>query len=226
MAKKRNASKANKKKPFGNDVSNVPRTMVDVGLGFPKKMLTKLKYNETITLNSTTGALANYQYRLNSINDTNATGAGGRPLYYNQFYGVYNHACVIGAKIQVKFISLEGNTVPMNVCLWQNDDTTIVPSLLTSMVEQGKAKRQLLGSAGVGVKTLTMGWSPKKTFGGSVLGNDQLRASAGSNPIETSVAVISVQSADPTSFVTTSCIAQVYVEYVVVFSELKDVVGS
>lgn len=54
------------------------------------RVQTRLKYNETISITSTMGAMVDYQFRLNSIYDPDLTGGGHQPLGRDQLAGLYN----------------------------------------------------------------------------------------------------------------------------------------
>lgn len=203
---------------------NVPKNIVNFGLGFPKRAITKLKYSDTLVLTSNTGTISHYKFGLNTLYDPNTTGTGHQPMMFDQMMQVYNHFTVIASKITVRFIPYEANTIPTGICLSQDDDNTITPTSWSSFQEQSKAKTLILGSDGGSGKTLTMGWSAKKTYGGSVLANNLLRGNVAADPTEKSFALISLVAADNVS--TVSVAAQVYIEYVAVFSELRDVNGS
>lgn len=200
------------------------KSTVNAGLGFPVKMLVKQKYTETVFMNSNLGTLANYLFSLNGLYDPNFTGAGHQPMYFDQYMAIYNHFTVIGAKITVTFVPYETNTTPLRVALWQNDDTTVTPTTMDSIQEQSIATASILGSGGDAKVTKSFKWSPKKVFGGSLLANSLFRGNSGANPTEQSYGVISVQSANVTD--TNSCSALVHIEYITVYSELKDIVGS
>lgn len=208
----------------GNTFNNlVPRNNVFMGLGFPKKMVVRQKYIDTFQMSSVSGALSTHQYALNGLYDPDITASGHQPMYFDQYMAIYNHYTVIGCKMTVRFMGHESMIVPMNVALWQNDDSTITPSLLNTYGEQSKSQVFLIGSDGGNSKTLTLKWSPRKTFG-PVLANTLLRGNNGANPQETSVGVIAVQSADGIQNGTMT--VQVMLEFITVYTELRDIVGS
>lgn len=206
----------------GTQVTKLNRT-ISTGIGLPKKLLSTLKYNDTIRLTSTGGAINNYQFILNGLYDTDYTGTGHQPMYFDQLMGIYNHYTVLGAKMTVRFQAYDENIVPVKIGLWQNDDTTITPTDFNSSVEQSKGQQELIGNGGEGQKILQMKWSAKQTFG-PPLANTLLRGSSAANPTENSVGVITVQSAD--IITTTQVIVQVELEFITMFTELKDINGS
>lgn len=210
------------KKAAANKTTKLNRS-VATGIGLPKRLISTLKYSDTIRLESTAGAIKNHQFILNGLYDTDFTGVGHQPMYFDQLMGIYNHYTVVGCKLVVRYQAYDENIVPVKVGLWQNDDTTITPADFNSAVEQSKGQQELVGNGGEGQKTLTMKWSAKQTFG-PPMANTLLRGSASANPTEQSVGVITVQSADVIT--TTQTIVQVELEFITVFTELKDITGS
>lgn len=198
----------------------IPKNNVSVGLGFPKKMCAKLKYVETIGLTSSVGAVNWYQYIMNGLYDPNFTGTGHQPMYFDQYMAIYAHYTVVGCKVTVRFVATEGNTVGIKVALWQNDDTSVVPTNLEAMSEQSISRYCILTEGNAASKVMTLKWSAKKTFGGSVMANNSLLGTISNNPNENSVAVIGVQSVDGTT--TSSVTCQVTMEFITVFSEIRD----
>lgn len=199
-------------------------TRVVAGIGLPKQLLSTLKYNDTFYLSSSSGTITTWQYILNGLYDPDYTGTGHQPMYFDQLMGIYNHYCVIGTKMKVTFTAYDENIVPMTVGLWQNDDTAIVPTNFNSMTEQSKGKQAVIGNGGDGQVTLELKWSAKQTFGNGVLANNALRGSASANPTENCVGVLVIQSAD--KITTTALVVQVELEFITMFTELKDISGS
>jgi len=217
-------SKKKSKKTFKKKAkaTTVLKNMVNMGAGFPKKLIVTQKYVGAHVFTSTGGALVNYQYALNGCYDTDITGVGHQPMYFDQYMALYNHYTVIGAKMIVEFTPYSAGQTPMNVALWQNDDTTIVPATWITMAEQTKSKAICIPSGEK--RTLTLKWSARKTFGKPVMGKDSLQGTVSSNPTELSVGVISLNSADLTTSV--NCIVNVRMEYIVCYEELKDMNSS
>jgi len=216
------------KKRSGNPSSlksQVPKQMAIMGKGFPNRIMTKQVYMDTISLVAGAGSVNHYQFILNGLYDPDYTGIGHQPMYFDQYMALYNHYTVIGAKIQITAIGSEGNTVPTEIVLWQNDDTTITPSgSFATQQEQDKSKYMLLGSGGDSKGSLSLKWSAKKTFSGSTLNNSLLRGSSSANPSETSVACIGIRPADNVTNV--QVFFQVKIEFISVYYELKDIAGS
>jgi hypothetical protein len=197
---------------------------VKLGKGFPKKMTVDHKYVDNFTLTSTSGVMAKYVFNCNGLFDPNQTGTGHQPAYYDTLTGIYNHYTVIGAKITIKACYTAESNVPTYVSLTQDDDGSLSTSDIQTVAESSTGSIRLVGPKNQGITLLTNKWSAKKTFGGSVLGNDNLQGTVSTNPTEKTTWVIAIQAADVVS--TTSMFVEVNISYIAVWEELKELVAS
>lgn len=226
-AKRRNKYKRNVKRAqlaasvstAANRYSRVPKAYVNQGIGFPAKQAATLKYVENLVMTGTTGATVNHMFRLNSLYDPDYTSTGHSPIYFFQYMNIYNHYCVTGCKMTVTFQPWANNPAPITTILWQNDDTTITPTVPYQQAEQSKS--QVAVSNGQAAPSrLQLTWSARKTFGPNPLDNSNLRGTVTSNPAEESFGCISIRAADNISTVNVSALVEI--EYFGVFTELKD----
>lgn len=204
-----------------------PKNNVYLGLGFPKKVSVTHKYNETIVLTTgALGALNTYNFSCNGMYDPNVSGTGHQPLYFDQVGAMYNHYTVIGSKITVTFSNQTGvdnNNRPCTVGILVTDDGTITGTVDT-LKENGYARWKWTGSLGYEKAIVTNKWSAKKTFGGSIMGNDQLQGTPNVNPTEQSYYTLFVSSEQ--SAIASSIVADVSITYIAVWDELKEVASS
>lgn len=219
--------KKKKKSTIKRKRYNKPRLYrsVKTGLGFPAKITMTHRYFETIDINSVSGSTAQCQFRANGIFDPNYTGVGHQPLYYDQMTALYNHWTVIGSKITVSVAHAATNNTNSTVCLYVNDDTSIVPTL-NSLIEQSKAKFVVMPVSNVDPYRLTTTWSLKKEFGTSkgCLINTAMGGTAGADPSEQSLYSICIFPQNVSSTQTYNL--EVLISYIVVWTELKDIGGS
>jgi len=205
----------------------VPRNLntVVAGQGFPKKMIMTHKYSELYNLSSVLGAQTNHNIRCNGMYDPFASGAGHQPMYFDQMSALYNHYTVIGSKITYT-ISSDSITQGGAVCsFYINDDTTVVPSIVSGASLEQSSSRYLFIPAGCNDNyKRTMKWSARKTFGISAfVGKDPYKGTSVSDPSEQSVFTLSFTG---TNVNTVYLTVHVLVEYIAVWTELKDIVGS
>lgn len=202
------------------------RNTVSLGRGFPRKMVMTHKYVDIISLTGTGGAIATRQYVCNGMYDPDYTGVGHQPMYFDQMTALYNHYTVIGSRIKVRTLNTYGpaSAPAYWFTLSQNDDGTISYNSLSTLSERSDGSYRLVTAGSTSTPFLMNKWSAKKTFGGSPLANDNLQGTSSANPAEITNWVLAIQAADNLSTVTTSFVVEI--EYIAVWTELKEINGS
>lgn len=191
--------------------------------GFPKKLLMKHKYVDTISVTNTSGLNSNYQWRCNGMYDPNYSGGGHQPLYFDQMTAIYNHYTVIGSRIKVTLTPSAVYAVGANIALFINDDTTISVSTIQNAQEQHSGKFRIAAAGANQPINMYSKWSAKKTFGGSVLGNDLLQGTSSSDPAEQSIYTVLIYPLDGGQ---QTWYVNVEIEYLAVWDELRDIAQS
>lgn len=200
------------------------KSIVSVGLGFPKKTLVTHKYAEVFNLNTgAAGATAYYDFSCNGMYDPNITGTGHQPYYFDQYSALYDHYCVIGSKITVKFTPTNITYPPTLVGCFINDDTTKTPNVY-GLMESSQGQYRALPYGTNNNTNITMKWSAKKYFGRSVLANDELQGTVSTNPTEQSYFTIWIDSAAQAAV--SQITIEVLIEYIAIWKELKDIATS
>jgi len=200
------------------------RNIVNMGSGFPKKLMFTHTYCETVNLPSgAAGALSTYQWKANGMFDPNFTGGGHQPYYFDQISPLYDHYCVVGSRINVKFTPIAANSVPAIIGCYINDDTTV--STTTVALQENKlAKWKVTAFNEQQTHEFTLNWSAKKFFGKGVLANTDLQATAGTDPNELSVYSVFIDASTQVTAVTYQITATI--SYIVVWKELHEVAAS
>lgn len=198
--------------------------MVVFGRGLPDKCMVTHKYNEIVEISTTAGSIGNYQFSANGLYDSNYSSGGHQPLYYDQMSALYDHYTVIGSKITARVFQKAATNDGVTVTLFLNDDTNIVPALVSTMKEQSRARWVQLAPADNTTHSLSMKFSAKRIFGGNILSNPNLQGSLSANPTEGSFYTFCMQSTNGTT--NESVVLDVSIEYIVVWSELRDIQGS
>lgn len=200
------------------------KTSVPVGLGFPKRMVMTHRYCENVDLTSASGVINKVQYSCNSMFDPYATGTGHQPYYFDQMTAIYNHYTVIGSKIKLTIVPFASNTDGMFVGLYKDDDTTTTNvNDITVLAEQSQKAIRTIPLSSTNSHYLTSKWSAKKTFGGSILGNDDLQGNIAASPTEQTYYTIAGQAFGTS---TGSLRVTVEISYIAVWDELKAVTQS
>lgn len=214
-----------KKGKFATKVKkNVPRnlTSVNLGLGFPKRVVCTHKYVGFRDLTSTTGLVGTYRFSCNGMFDPDSTGVGHQPMYFDNLTAIYDHYTVIGSKLTLKVVPKNVTQGPGAVAVFVNDDTSTAITNIGTAVEQSSGTSALLLPVGQSVPlTVTKYWSAKKTFGGSILGNDNLQGNASADPTESQFYDICYQDIG-TGSASSTIQLWVEIEYTAVWDELRD----
>lgn len=193
-------------------------------VGFPKTLKFHHRYVETFSLTAS-GTAGIYRMNANGMYDPNYTGTGHQPMYFDQLSAIYNHYTVIGSKITYRITPTAETNVALVYQLHLNDDVTSPDQYMDRIGEfSGTRKNLLIAPKDNRTRTLTMKWSAKKTFGGSVLGNDLLQGSSAANPTENSFYQLNIIPADVST--TVNFYIQAFIEYIVIWDELKDIAQS
>jgi len=217
--KKKRTYKAKAKK------NTIQKPMVSLGKGFPDKLMATLKYREYISLTSTTGILQNYHFSANGLYDPNITGTGHQPMFFDQYMALYNHYHVIGSKIKVTFLNSGSAGQASAVGVYLNDDSTTLSTTYTAFSEQPNVAMKIMGIGATDDReVINYKYSAKKTFGGTVMSNNALRGSVSANPTEAVNYNVFLQTLD--SLTTNTLFVWVELEYIAVFTELKDFAQS
>ncbi len=191
-----------------------------------KKFKTMLRYSESsITLDATTGLLADQVFRANGLFDPNVTGVGHQPYGYDQIAPMYDHWTVIAARMRVTFTSFDQSTCMVAGISVKDTDTALTDK--ESTIEQGNTKWVTLGTkAGPhSTQTITYDLNPNKFLGIShPLSSSLVRGTVGVDPVEGCYFHIWTGSGptDDPGIVSAVCT----IEYTVVFTEPKNLGSS
>lgn len=201
----------------------VNRTRVTSGLGFPKQNKMTHKYATSVTMTTTAGAYTTYVFSANGMYDPDITGTGHQPLYFDQMAGVYNHYTVIGSKISISVTPGSALSTPFLITLMQDDDTTPAGTA-SEAIEQSNGRLVTLAAGSTNPARLRRKWSAKKTFGGNIMSNVNLKGTSTANPTEQSYYHIGIKPADGSSAVTFH--VTLVIEYIAIWAELRTIASS
>jgi hypothetical protein len=203
---------------------NIPR-MIQGGsmpLGFPDKLLSKLRYHETGTITSLLGGITKQNYRWNSTFDPNQTGGGHQPLYRDTYAAIYDHYAVVSAVATITFVNY--STSPFIVGCVTDDDTSTGGIDVVCEMNHGYHKLipPLLGS--LSSHTFTVNWDCKRVLTIDPYTSQTYKTNVGTDPSEESILTLFGSAADGASS------AQVYYDFeltqTVLWTELTTPTGS
>lgn len=196
-----------------------------MGTGLPQKVMVKHKYVQSNSFSLPANQLGYYAFRANGMYapSVHLTGGAHQPMYFDQYSALYEHYCVIGAKITFKVVHVTGPTAnsAYKMCAFIDSDNAINASNIDTIAEstQGRTITQIpANQTAQAIKTLK--FSAKRIFGGSVLGNKALTGTPSSNPTELSYFVMAIEADAGQD---TELAVTVEIEYVAIWTELKEV---
>lgn len=185
--------------------------------GFPNSIITKLRYHDVFSYQSTTGGVTPWILRANGIFDPDYSNTGHQPLYRDTYAGIYDYYVVLGSKLHVEFCS-ESATVGFNVGIVTSDTPTI-STVLNTLAEQNNAVSTMTGTVNAGCKSLFMTYSPMENIGTEAEDDLSTLTAVGSDPSVTQYYGIWIASSDAAS--TAKCTIKAYIEYTVKFATLS-----
>lgn len=207
--------------------ARIPKRTINV----PNKVITKLKYCDTIQIagNTTAGLAKSVFYKCNGCFDPQVSTGGHTPMGFTEWGAKYYHYKVIGSKIVVKATcsnaQYAANYPALALTRVNKADSGEALSVEpNTMREQAGTKFIPIEPNARGSYTASMGYSNKKTFG--ALGNAQTHfGSLTSDPSEGAYWRISnVPSAD--SETPNTLYLQITIHYTVMWVERKAQAGS
>jgi len=182
----RRRGKKNYKKNYKGYRKYYPKPRKMLSIGFPKKMITKVRYVTHITLNpGAAGTAAHHIFKANGLFDPDITGVGHQPMTFDQYMAVYDNYTVIGSKIRATFIN-ESDDYSYFVGGALKRETTTVANV-EELIEQGQVKYRTVTEqpAGKPNNVITLNYSAKKFHKiKSLLNESMLRGDDGHNPTE------------------------------------------
>jgi len=186
-------------------------------LGFPDKLLSKVRYHEAGTLTSLAGAIAKQNYRWNSTFDPNQTGVGHQPLYRDTYATIYDHYSVVSAVATVTFVNY--STSPFIVGCVTDDDTSTNGIDVVCEMNHGYHKMipPLLGS--LSSHTFNVNWDCKRILSIDPYASQTYKTAVGSNPSEESILTLFGTAAD--GAVSSQIYYDIEMTYTVLWAELS-----
>lgn len=200
------------------------RTLVNKALHpIPQRFITKMKYSEQFTTDSTTGA---YRFNLNSIWDPNQSGVGHQPYGFDTLATLYNRYRVIscGWRIQVNWQSNSSAQPTLVGAIPANEALTF--SSLSELRENPRAK-YISQNYGGPIQTLN-----GKCYIPSLVGrtkpqymaDDRYQATMSTSPSE--LAILNIMTGPNGLDTPGAATLQILLEYTVEFFDIKHLAQS
>lgn len=193
---------------------------------FPPTLTTWHKWSTTFNRITTT-TMSNYFISANGLNKPDLTGTlTKQPLYATNLGQVYDHYQVLSSTCRVTAVPLSLGQAPANVCLWLNDDATVVPGNIFQVLDNtnSKASVKTVCAGATSPVVVYCSYDAAREYGPGNRGNDGLQGgniASATNPTESSVFTISQESIQTNS---SSIYYTIEVVYKTLWYELKDVI--
>lgn len=187
--------------------------------GFPKSIITKLRYCAILPFPNTVGAIAKYVFCANGVYDPDQTSAGHQPMWADNYAAIYNNYVVLGSKITVHFAGRSTDTSWIVGII--GDDTQAVSSTDTTLMESNNSIWAVHGTSHAGHTTLSKTYEPLADIGIDAKDDGTFNTvGTGANPTqEWSFVVWSVPI--DLSAATKNLDIAVQIEYTVKYNELR-----
>lgn len=189
-----------------------------------------MRYATSVVLSTAVSAVAQYNFRANSIFDPDGSGAGHQPLGHDQWSAFYNHYVVLGSKIRVT--ANYGGTSPTTPQMFGvilNEDGTVI-SDIEQIAEQGLARYRMItmNPANTGPYRVRNTFSAKKFFNVKDVKDNipRLGATFGQNPSDEANFVVFLLSANGLADAGQAVLVWVIIDYIVLLSEPKEIAKS
>jgi hypothetical protein len=186
--------------------------------GFPDRLVTRLRYSDNLSINSTTGGIASYIFRANSTYDPDQTGTGHQPLYRDVYAGVYDNYSVILSKFRVQFINTSTSPFLVSVNV---QDSTSSPSTIQAIEEESHGVSAVLTplSGSKSFKEFVIPWSASQYLNIDAYSSQGYKTPVGTNPSDPSYFAVNAATVDSSTALITF---RVILEYVVLWTELTE----
>jgi hypothetical protein len=181
-----------------------------------------MRYCDTVPITSTSGSLAKYIFRINSLFDPDYTGTGHQPLYRDTYAAIYELYAVVSANVKVTIVNMAD--VPVH-CGTVFEDDTSASTVATTLMEQSNGVHRLLPalSGSLSSVTFNMKWDCQKMLGLNPYTDIGAKALFASDPLFLGALVCWAQ---PVDTVTVTNYLNIEIDQVVFLSNLLTPTGS
>lgn len=192
--------------------------------GMPAIRRAYLRYSDNISIASSAGILNKHVFRANGPWDPDVTATGHQPMGFDQWAILYNHMVVVGAKITIKWMSNVGIDIYQATGVYISDDLSVPYTSVNGFIE---AKRGTWRTVTTQRNSISMhtNFSTKKFFNLTDVKDNISRVGSSVDALPPEQAYFNLWYQN-VSGGTTSADFQVVIDYIVDYSEPKDLVQS
>lgn len=193
--------------------------------GMPTQRIAKLRYAEQTTITSTSGVLDSIRFRANGIFDPNVDIGGHQPMGFDQWSTLFNHYVVLGSKLTMSIVPFDAGGGPCATGAYLTDGSTVPYTSASEFMEAKKGTVKLISPDQRKATYVVSKFSAKKFYNVKDVKDNVSRIGSpvSADPSDQAYYVIWVQNRDGS---TSSYSVLVQIDYIVLFSEPKDLTQS
>ncbi len=188
--------------------------------GFPKKIITILRYYHLTQLSSVAASVASHTYRMNSLFDPDFSGVGDQPLYFDRYAALYQNYRVLGSRLSATF-SRQSSTAapggPYVTGVHTSVQSSSFPASFHALMESNDTYTEITNNENI-PNTISSTYSPEINLGRPAM-DDTVGALVSTNPTKPFFATVffaDLQGAGTTTASLVTCI-----EFTVEFDGLE-----
>lgn len=163
--------------------------------GFPKSIITKIRYCEDLSL-ATSSTPSYNNFRANGLFDPDQTGIGHQPLYFDNYAAIYTRYRVLGSRIKVVWTAQQdyedGTATPDGISSYSGpwvvgingtNSTSAYSNTISTRMESNESTYRILNArtGADGVMVTELDFSPERQLGRPV-GDDTTGSGVTGNP--------------------------------------------
>lgn len=194
--------------------------------GFPKKIITILRYSDLQSQTSVSGGISTFIYRMNGPFDPDLTAVGHQPLYWDQYTPIYQNYRVLGSQIRIEWAPAlpdDGTVGPWQVGITGSVSSSSLGTSGPTRAEMNDSVSDILSSKD-GSASLFLNYSPEISLGRPA-GDDTVGSLVTTFPTQQYFAHVWVQDIKGTA-ASSVVYHRVMLEYTVEFFGLNIPTGS
>lgn len=186
---------------------------------FPQRTRRMLRYEESVALTGSSGAVASYVFTANGLFKPNITGTGHQPMGFDQMMIFFEHYTVLRSRIRLEVFNTTSG-IPIKVGIQLGATQTDVSTNYQANIENGRMVYATLTPQNTAMShaVLNLNANIAQTVGTrNVIDRSDLRGSASANPTEMTFFIITIWN--PSVAGAPTCYFDAIIEYDAVFTE-------
>lgn len=192
--------------------------------GMPTVRRAYLRYSDNVSIDSSAGFINKHVFRANGPYDPDVTATGHQPMGFDQWALLYNHMVVVGAKITVKCMTSVAVDVYQAMGVYISDDLVLPYTSVNGFIEAKRGTWKTVTTQRNAI-SMSTNFSTKKFFNITDVKDNVARLGSSTAAVPSEQAYFNLWYQNVTGGTTTAEF-QVVIDYIVDYSEPKDLTQS